>query len=88
MTNNDYDNAARIWAETNDYDSVVRHLRDKGYGKLDSIKAIREICGVTLGESKRKVELSEVWADTLDGSNQLHDAFFEGSTEKDGAKGT
>jgi ribosomal protein L7/L12 len=84
MTTNDYDYAAQVWAETNDYDAVLRHLRVKGYSKLDSIKALREFCGLSLSESKRKASMSEVWADTLEESNRLHDAFFEGASEKDG----
>lgn len=84
MTTNDYDSAVQIWAETNDYDAVLRHLRDKGCSKLDSIKALREYCGLSLGEANRKATMSEVWADTLEESSRLHDAFFEGATEKDG----
>ncbi len=84
MKTNDYDYSAQVWAETKDYDAVLRHLRDKGFSKLDSIKALREFCGLSLGESKRKASLSEVWVDTLEESNRLHDEFFEGATEKDG----
>ena len=83
MTNRDYEYAKQVWTEHNDYDVVLRYLREKGFSKLDSIKALREFCGLSLDEAKRKASLSEVWADTLDQTAQLHDAFFEGASEKD-----
>lgn len=81
MTSNNYGCTAQVWAETKDFDSVLRHLRENGFSKLESIKALRELCGISLGEAKRKASLSEVWADTLDDSNRLHDAFLEGASE-------
>ena len=83
MKTNDYDYAATVWDQTNDYDAVLKHLRDKGISKLESIKAIREFCGVSLGEAKRIATESEVWEDTLGDSEKLHDAFVEGATVKE-----
>ncbi len=83
MSNNDYEHASQVWTATKDYDTVLQHLRDKGFSKLDSIKALREFCGLSLGESKRTATLSKVWADTLEQSNQLHDAFFEDAKPND-----
>ena len=81
-TSSDYDYAATVWKQTYDYDAVLRHLRSKGISKLDSIKALREFCDVSLADAKRIVTQSEVWLDTLAHSEKLHDAFFEGATKE------
>jgi len=78
-----YDYASTVWKETSDYEAVLRHLRDKGVSKLESIKALREFCEVSLGEAKQIASSSDVWADTLADSKELHDTFFEGATEKE-----
>lgn len=78
-----YDYAAKVWNETNEYDSVLSHLRRNGFNKLDSIKALREFCGVSLGDAKRIANNSHVWRDTVGDSEKLHEAFFDGATEKD-----
>jgi ribosomal protein L7/L12 len=78
-TSSDYYDASKVWDKTNDYDAVLKHLRDKGFSKLDSIKALREFCNLSLAEAKRIATQSEVWQDTFVDSQKLHDALFEGA---------
>ena len=84
MCNNNYENSAQVWAATNNYDAVLQYLRDKGFSKLDSIKELREFCDLSLGEAKRKATLSTVWADTLEQTKELHEAFFADAAKSEG----
>ncbi len=88
MTTGTYDGAAEIWNRTNDYDAVLRYIREIGLSKLDAIKAVREFCGVSLGEAKKIANASTVWADTLEASNELHDAFLNATTDETAGQGT
>ena len=74
---NDFDSrAALIWGETHDVDAVLQYLRGQGYSKFDSIKALRELLGLSLGDAKRIVSLSPVWRDSLEESRRLHDSLI------------
>ncbi|WP_146561929.1 hypothetical protein [Posidoniimonas corsicana] len=82
-TPSDYSHTETVWRQTGSYDAVLRHLRSKGFSKIESVKAVREFCDVSLGEAKEITHSSDVWKDTLADSQQLHDALFEGADEAD-----
>ncbi|WP_257168496.1 hypothetical protein [Bradyrhizobium sp. SRS-191] len=58
-------------------DDLVRHLRDGGCWKIDSIVVLRAALGITLQEAKAIVHVSPVWSDTREQDEALHDALFE-----------
>lgn len=68
--------ACEIWSRSPDYELVFHFLSSNGVSKFDSIKVVRQICGVSLGEAKRIVMLSAEWRDTLEATAELHDALF------------
>jgi ribosomal protein L7/L12 len=63
------------------HEQVVAHLRQLGLDKIDSIKALRAATGMTLGEAKEKVHLSEAWADCREADDALHEAAFAAAKE-------
>jgi ribosomal protein L7/L12 len=56
-----------------DTDDVLAFLREKGCYKLQSIKVLREVEGISLGEAKERVHLSRTWADTREADDKLHE---------------
>ena len=74
----DYSTAGDIWRETHDYESVLQHLRKKGFSQFESIKALRESCGVSLAEAKIIAKSSSVWSDIDAEIDRLHDSVEEG----------
>jgi hypothetical protein len=53
---------------------LVAEMRAEGFGKIDSIKFLREFGGVTLGQAKDIVHLSPAWADRYESDEAFHDA--------------
>ncbi len=86
-SDSDYDYASKVWDETHNYDAVLRYLRDRGVSKLDSIKALHEFCGVSLGDAKRIAARSAVWQDTLAELEKLHNTVIKGATAKEPTDG-
>jgi ribosomal protein L7/L12 len=66
--------AKKMWKQSHDYERILRLLRTSGTSKLDSIKAVRLVCGAALGDAKRIVNASDVWRDTLTSTVSLHQA--------------
>jgi hypothetical protein len=54
-------------------ESLIRFLRDSGCPKVDSITILASACGIRLGEAKKAVHYSPVWADV----RASHDKFHE-----------
>ena len=63
----------QLWHESQDHEAVLHFLRDQGVSKLESIKAVRSICQVSLGEAKRIVTLSPQWSGSNESTSALHD---------------
>jgi ribosomal protein L7/L12 len=55
-----------------DVEEVLALLRQSGCSKVESIKLLREIAGLGLGEAKRRVHLSETWRDRREADDELH----------------
>lgn len=71
MPNNYADLFRQALADGHLIDSALDLLRQSGAGVIESIKAVRETHGVSLGEAKRLVAESPVWMDARDPHNQL-----------------
>jgi len=74
-----YEECAVLWTQSNDYERVISLLRSFEVSKLDTIKAIRNICGASLGDAKKIVNASTTWADTVDGTAHFHDILEKGA---------
>jgi hypothetical protein len=65
-------------------DAALSALRRNGATPIDSIKAVREVCGVSLGEAKKLVADSPTWDDIRDAHDRLVEdliSFMEADTE-------
>ncbi len=55
--------AHRLAAAGADRETVLVFLRDKGFNKIDSIKTIRPLYGLSMPEAKDLVDHSAAWSD-------------------------
>jgi ribosomal protein L7/L12 len=62
-------------------DDLIRRMRAMHYTKIDSIKLLRELKGMSLGDAKAAVHYSPAWADCLDSDNELHKTAFAAAEE-------
>jgi ribosomal protein L7/L12 len=65
--------ARRVRQEGRDLDGVLEELRAAGASMADSVKAIREVDGVSVGEAKRLIDASHVYADWRASNEVLRD---------------
>jgi ribosomal protein L7/L12 len=63
-------------------DSALAFLREHGVTIIDSIKAVRSVCRVPLGEAKQRVADSPTWEDVRDSHEQLVESIIQ-SLEND-----
>jgi ribosomal protein L7/L12 len=68
---------SELWAKSHDIEALLHSLRERGVSRFDSIKLVRQICQVTLGEAKKMVVFSAEWSDTVESTAQFHDAVAE-----------
>jgi ribosomal protein L7/L12 len=66
-----------LWQERDGMQSFLRELRNRGAFQVESIKAVRQLAGVSLGEAKNIVHFSQAWEDTREASEALHETAFE-----------
>jgi ribosomal protein L7/L12 len=74
-------------ANGGDLNAVLVQLRQAGFSKVESIRAIMELKGTSLGEAKRLIHLSPAWQDTLESDDRLHELLqttAESLSNKDG----
>jgi ribosomal protein L7/L12 len=57
-----------------DVQNSLATLRREGASQFDSVKAVREVESVTLGEAKVIVDASSAWADTRESNESLRDS--------------
>jgi len=72
-----YEEARVLWQTRDGMQGFLRALRDRGARQVESIKAVCELGGVSLGEAKKIVHFSPVWEDVREASEALHDTAFE-----------
>ncbi len=64
--------AREMLARDGTMEEVLSLLRRGGCSKIESIRLLREIAGLGLGEAKRRVHLSETWRDRRASDDELH----------------
>ncbi|MGH9189423.1 MAG: hypothetical protein ACRD0Q_05260 [Acidimicrobiales bacterium] len=65
--------AATLWQAGDRWDAIIAALRAEGFSKVDCIKATVEHLRLPLGEAKRIVHESAVWADVRQGDEDWQD---------------
>ena len=66
------DNCKAHFAEKKNVDEVITMLRASEFSKIDCIKALVDICGLTLAEAKKTVHFSPAWSDTRESDERFH----------------
>ena len=66
--------AHKLAAAGADRVTVLVFLRDKGFNKIDSIKTIRPLYGLSMPEAKDLVDHSAAWSDRFYSDMQLREA--------------
>jgi ribosomal protein L7/L12 len=67
-----------------DIDDVLAELRSRGASIGESLKVIREVEHLTLGEAKVVVDESRAWADQRTSNDALRDEVIRAFGESDG----
>ncbi|HLH34522.1 MAG TPA: hypothetical protein VKX41_07595 [Alloacidobacterium sp.] len=55
-----------------DHEIVLGFLRERGYNKIDSIKALVSAAGMSLGDAKNIVHHSRAWQDSFARDEEFH----------------
>jgi len=58
----------------NSTESILSFLKESGCSKIDSMRVLMELMGLSLGEAKQVVHLSEAWRDTRDSDDRFHES--------------
>ena len=51
----------------------LAHLKERGASPIETIKAIREALGISLGDAKEVFSASVAWAQTVSINDSFHD---------------
>ncbi|MBZ9712309.1 hypothetical protein [Deinococcus multiflagellatus] len=51
----------------------LRYLQNNGFGKIESIAALKDVAGMETAEAKRQVHFSTAWAQRREQDEALHD---------------
>jgi ribosomal protein L7/L12 len=62
-------------------DDFIRTMCAMHCNKIDSIKLLRELRGMSLADAKVAVHFSPAWADSIDSDNELHKTAFAAAEE-------
>jgi hypothetical protein len=65
--------AHRLAAGGADRESILFFLRHKGFDKIDSIKTIRVLYGLSMAEAKELIDHSATWSDRFYSDMQLRE---------------
>ena len=58
-------------------EDILLFLRENGCFQIQSIKVVRRLLDVDLREAKDIVHSSEIWADSREDADRLHDSLIE-----------
>ena len=61
--------------------ALIQRMRDLGLNQFDSIKLLRQLTHISLGQAKEAVHYSETWADCREANDALHEAAFAAAQE-------
>jgi hypothetical protein len=64
--------AKRLISSGADHEIVLGFLRERGFNKLDSIKALINATGMSLNDAKSIVHHSRAWQDTFARDEEFH----------------
>jgi hypothetical protein len=64
--------AERLTKSGADHEIVLGFLRERGFNKLDSIKALINATGMSLDEAKNSVHHSRAWQDSFARDEEFH----------------
>jgi hypothetical protein len=64
-----------------DLEDAIAHLRAAGCHQVESIKVLREVYGISLRDADEAILSSETWADLLEETLELRDAFWTEAAE-------
>jgi hypothetical protein len=71
----------QLLASGADQEMVLRRMRSEGLNVIASIKLLRDLTGLSLGDAKIAVHYSPVWADSRESNDALHEASFAAAKE-------
>jgi ribosomal protein L7/L12 len=54
-----------------DRELLLVFFRDRGFDKIDSIRAIKSLLGIEFGDAKSLVDLSQAWSDRYESDSEL-----------------
>jgi hypothetical protein len=60
-----------------DTELILVFLRDRGFDKIDSNSALRQLFGASTTEAKNLIDLSEAWSDRFYSDTQLRETARE-----------
>jgi 3-deoxy-D-manno-octulosonic-acid transferase len=69
--------ARRLRFEGVGQEAVIRFLRDRGCGKIESIRILRSVFDIGLAPAKESVDRSETWKDRRASDDQFHEKLWE-----------
>ena len=68
------DETTRLWAESENREAFLRRLRELGAEKIESIRSVRRLANISLGEAKEVVHFSRTWADRRAADDEFHES--------------
>ena len=69
--------ACKLVAAGANRETILVFLRDKGFDKIDSIKAIRTLYGLTMPEAKELIDHSQAWSDRFRSDMRFREAALQ-----------
>ena len=73
--------ARRLAAGGASVEMILMFFRERGFDKIDSIKAIRAVRGVSTAEAKNTVDGSETWSDRFNHDMEFRETAWEALRE-------
>ena len=66
-----------LLAEGKNLNEILRILRENGYSKIQSMKVLVDLQGITLSKAKEIVHLSDIWQDTYKQDEEFQEKIEE-----------
>ena len=76
----------RIWRGAADRETFLHSMRAQGATKIESIRALRRVANMPLGEAKEVVHFSPTWADRRAADDRFHQAVITALKEQQAVK--
>ena len=71
------DDAHRLAQAGASREMILLFLRENGFNKIDSIKTIRTLYGLTMQDAKEVVDNSDAWSDRFYADQKLHETAMQ-----------